>query len=53
MKNYEIRYIDEDGYHADYEIKSTDARLAMETLFELVPQARRILYCKRKPIAKD
>lgn len=50
MIDYEVRYISNEGEHIDYEITSTDVRTAMNNVFELRPDARRIISCKRKPM---
>ena len=46
MIDYDIKYIDKEGDHQDFVITSIDARTAMNNLFELCPDARRIVSCK-------
>ena len=53
MINYDVRYINSEGEHIDYEIISIDARTAMDNLFKLRPDARRIIRCVPKPMFED
>jgi len=48
MFDYEVRYIDKIGDYQDYQVSSIDARSAMKMVFEMCPDARRIITCKRK-----
>ena len=49
MIDYEIRYVDKIGDYQDLTVSSVDVRTAMKMAFELCPDARRIITCKRKP----
>ena len=53
MIDYEILYVDKEGDKQDYEITSTDTRTAMNNLFELCPDAKRIIRCTPKPMFND
>ena len=50
MIDYEVLYIDNKGDRQNYSITSTDVRTAMNNLFELCPDAKRIISCKPKPM---
>jgi len=50
MIDYDVRYVDKEGDYQDYKITSTDVRTAMNNLFELCPDARRIISCKPTPM---
>ena len=50
MIDYEVLYIDNKGEKQNYDITSTDVRTAMNNLFELCPDAKRIVSCKPKPM---
>ena len=50
MIDYEVLYIDNKGDKQNYDITSTDVRTAMNNLFELCPDAKRIISCKPKPM---
>ena len=45
MITFDVKYVDEDGCHHDYEIAATDVRIAINNTLELCPQAKRILRC--------
>ena len=47
MIDYDIKYVDDAGDYQDYKITSTDVRTAMNNAFELCPDIRRIISCKR------
>ena len=53
MIDYDVRYVDKEGDYQDYVITSTDVRKAMSNLFELCPDARRIIRCFPKPMFDD
>ena len=53
MKDYEVTYIDSHGDKQDYVVTSTDVRTAMNNMFELVPQCKRIVRCAPKPMFED
>ena len=53
MIDYEVLYIDKEGDKQDYVITSTDVRTAMNNLFELCPDCKRIISCKPKPMFED
>ena len=53
MIDYDIVYVDKEGDKQDYVVTSTDARTAMNNLFELCPDARRIIRCYPKPMFND
>ena len=53
MIDYEILYIDDSGDKQDYVITSTDVRTAMNNLFELKPDCKRIIRCKPKDMFED
>lgn len=50
MIDYDVRYIDKLGDHIDVVVTSTDARTAMNNLFELYTDAKRIIRCTPKPM---
>ena len=50
MIDYEVRYIDKLGDHIDVVVTSTDVRTAMNNLFELYKDAKRIIRCAPKPM---
>ena len=53
MIDYEILYIDKKGDKQDFVVTSIDVRTAMNNLFELCPDAKRIIRCTPKPIYED
>jgi len=53
MIDYDIKYIDKEGDQQDFVITSIDARTAMNNLFELCPDAKRIVRCTPKPMFED
>jgi hypothetical protein len=53
MIDYEVLYIDNKGDKQDYVITSTDVRTAMNNLFELRPDCKRIVSCKPKQMWTD
>ena len=53
MTDYEVLYVDKDGDKQDFTVTSTDVRTAMNNLFELCPDARRIIRCAPKPMFQD
>tara|TARA_R100000406_G_C2999800_1_gene94282 strand:- start:194 stop:373 length:180 start_codon:yes stop_codon:yes gene_type:complete len=53
MIDYQARYIDKEGDYQDFVITSTDVRTAMNNLFELCPDCKRIISCKPKPMFND
>ena len=53
MIDYDVTYVDKEGDKQDYVITSSDVRTAMSNLFELCPDARRIIKCIPKPMFDD
>jgi len=53
MIDYDVIYIDKEGDKQDFVITSTDARTAINNLFELCPDAKRIIRCVPKPMFDD
>ena len=53
MKDYEVTYIDSHGDKQDYVVSSTDVRTAMNNVFELQANWKRILRCAPKPMFED
>lgn len=53
MIDYDVIYIDYRGDKQNYVVTSTDVRTAMNNLFELCPDARRIIRCYPKPMFED
>ena len=53
MIDYDVVYIDKEGDKQDFVITSTDARTAMNNLFELCPDAKQIIRCVPKPMFED
>ena len=53
MTEYDVLYVDKEGDKQDYTVTSTDVRTAMNNLFELCPDARRIIRCAPKPMFQD
>ncbi len=53
MTDYDVIYVDKEGDKQDYVVTSTDVRTAMNNLFELCPDARRIILCTPKPMFTD
>ena len=53
MIDYDIIYVDKGGDKQDFVVTSTNARTAMNNLFELCPDAKRIISCKPKPMFED
>ena len=53
MTEYDVLYVDKEGDKQDYTVTSTDVRTAMNNLFELCPDARRIIRCAPKPMFDD
>ena len=53
MTDYEVLYVDKDGDKQDFTVTSSDVRTAMNNLFELCPDARRIIRCAPKPMFQD
>ena len=53
MIDYEVVYIDSHGDKQDYVVTSTDVRTAMNNVFELEPNCKRILRCAPKPMFED
>jgi hypothetical protein len=53
MKDYQVKYIDKSGDKQDFEITSTDVRTAMNNVFELRPDCKRIVRCAPKPMFED
>ena len=53
MKEYEVKYIDEDGCYHDYQITAPDVRVAINSTLELLPEAKRIIRCTPKPMFND
>ena len=53
MTDYDVLYVDKEGDKQDYTVTSTDVRTAMNNLFELCPDARRIIRCAPKPMFQD
>ena len=46
MIKYDVEYIDKAGDKQEFVVPSTDVRTAMKILFQLCPDARRIVSCK-------
>jgi len=53
MIDYDVLYIDDRGDKQDYVITSTDVRKAMNDLFYLCPDAKRIIRCTPKGMFDD
>ena len=53
MIDYEVLYIDKGGDKQDFVVTSTDVRTAMNNVFELQPNCKRILRCAPKPMFED
>ena len=53
MTDYDVLYVDKEGDKHDYLVTSTDVRTAMNNVFELCPDARRIIRCAPKPMFDD
>ena len=50
MIDYEVLYIDKGGDKQDFIVSSTDVRTAMNNVFELCPDCKRIIKCAPKPM---
>ncbi len=53
MIDYDIVYIDKEGDEQDYRLQSVNARTAMNMLFQVCPDAARIVSCKPQPMFGD
>ena len=53
MKDYEVLYIDKQGNKQDFVVTSIDVRTAMNNVFELCPDCKRIIRCAPKPMFED
>ncbi len=53
MIDYEVLYIDKGGDKQDFVVSSTDVRTAMNNVFELCPDCKRIVKCAPKPMFED
>ena len=53
MIDYEVLYIDKGGDKQDFIVSSTDVRTAMNNVFELCPDCKRIIKCAPKPMFED
>ena len=53
MIDYEVLYIDKGGAKQDFVVPSTDVRTAMNHVFELCPDCKRIIKCAPKPMFED
>ena len=53
MIDYEVLYIDKEGDKQDYVVSSTDVRTAMNNVFELCPDCKRIIRCAPKAMFED
>jgi len=53
MIDYEVLYIDKGGDKQDFVVSSTDVRTAMNNVFELCPDCKRIIKCAPKPMFND
>ena len=53
MITYDVRYVDKEGDIQDFEVTSTDVRTAMNNVFELCPDCKRIIRCAKKPMFTD
>ena len=53
MIDYEVLYIDKGGDKQDFIVSSTDVRTAMNNVFELCPDCKRIVKCAPKPMFED
>ena len=53
MTDYEVLYVDKEGDKQDYTVTSTDVRTAINNVFELCPDARRIIRCAPKSMFTD
>ena len=50
MIDYEVLYVDKGGDKQDFVVSSTDVRTAMNNVFELCPDCKRIIKCAPKPM---
>lgn len=53
MIDYEVLYIDKGGDKQDFVVASTDVRTAMNNVFELCPDCKRIIRCAPKPMFNE
>ena len=53
MIDYEVLYIDKGGDKQDFVVTSTDVRAAMNNVFELCPDCKRIIRCAPKPMFNE
>ena len=53
MIDYVVLYIDKGGDKQDFIVSSTDVRTAMNNVFELCPDCKRIIKCAPKPMFED
>ena len=53
MIDYEVLYVDKEGDKQDFVVTATDVRTAMNNLFELCPDAKRIIRCAPKEMFAD
>ena len=53
MIDYEANYIDKKGETKSVVVTSTDVRTAINNLFELHPDAKRVVRCTPKPMFED
>ena len=53
MIDYEVLYIDKRGDKQDFVVTSIDVRTAMNNVFELCPDCKRIVKCAPKPMFED
>ena len=53
MKDYEVKYLDEDGCHHDQASTAPDVRTAMNNPLELREAAKRFIRCAPKPMFND
>ena len=53
MTTYDVLYVDKEGDKQDFEVTATDVRTAINNIFELCPDAKRIVSCKPQPMFTD
>ena len=53
MIDYEVLYVDKVGDKQDFVVTSTDVRTAMNNVFELCPDCKRIIKCAPKPMFEE
>ena len=53
MIDYEVLYVDKEDDKQDFLVTSTDVRTAMNNVFELCPDCKRIIRCAPKPMFEN